>query len=239
MNFIKAELYRISRKKVFYVAFVGLLGLALFYCKAIEESAVKSVVKTALTYGTAAIPILFIPIYLQVWQTDFNSRFINNLLVSGISRIQYFWGKLLVMYLLGMIYSLGYGYGIMAFAYIFRGECLVEEFLPVMAVQMFLYLVVMTIGLMIYIIVNQAALSTAVYLLFILLFESLTSTLIKQLHMDLNRISSYMIMQNLSKAVSIMELQKNEIDSLVISGIILWIGTVCISIRVLKRREYK
>lgn len=238
MNFIKAELFRLSRKKIFYIAFVALICLALFYCKTVEGDA-ETVIKASLTYGTAVIPIFFIPIYLQVWQTDFISRFINNILVSGMSRVYYYFGKLLIMYMLGSILTLLYGFGVLIFSYFFSGEFLIGEFLPVLVVQLLLYLVVLTIGLMFYVVVDSVAPATAVYLLFILLFESLISALMKQMHINIEKISSFMIMQNLSKVVSVMSFQKDEIYSLIISGVALWIIAIGISILLLKEREYK
>ncbi|MBD5545152.1 MAG: hypothetical protein HDR01_13195 [Lachnospiraceae bacterium] len=239
MNFIKAELFRFSRKKVFYIAFLGLVCLALFFCKTIEADDAGMVVKASLTYGTAVIPILFVPIYLQIWQADFASRFINNILVSGMSRVHYYFGKLLMMYLFGEVLALIYGFSVLIFSYCLKGEFLIGEYLKAIAVQNLLYLVVMAVGLMIYIVVDVAALSTAVYLLFILLFENLVSALLKQMHINIEKISSYMIMQNLTKAVSVVNLQKNEIYPMLISGIVLWIISVGISVFLLKEREYK
>lgn len=239
MNFIKAESFRISKKKIFYFVFVSLLLLALFYCKTVEADSAQDIIKASLTYGTAIIPILFIPVFLQVWQADFNSRFINNVLVSGMSRVSYYLGKLIMMYLLAGIMTFVYSFGVLVFACFFNGKFLLSEFLPVIAVQLFLYLVVMTIGLTIYIVVDSAALSTAVYLLFILLFENLASALMKQIQLDVEKISPYMIMQNLSKAVSVMDLPKKELYPMITSGAVLWMIAIGISILLLKEREYK
>ena len=229
MNFIKAEVFRISRKKVFYFAFFVLVCFALFYCKTAES----------LTYGTVVIPVIFIPVYLQVWQIDFGSRFINNILVSGISRIFYYFGKLMIMYLLGSVLTLVYSLGVFGWSYCLGGAFPIHEFLPVIAAQLLLYLVVITVGLMLYIAVDSVALSTAVYLLFIILFENLIDTVMKQMHISIEKISSYMIMQNLSKAVYVSDLGKSEIDSMIVGGIILWFASVIISISILTGREYK
>lgn len=239
MNLIRAELYRISRKKILYISFVSLICLALFFCKSSKAEETETIIKTALTYGTAVIPIMFILVYLQVWQADFSSRCINNILISGMSRIYYYFGKLVLMNLLGGILAFVYALGVLVFSYFFKGEFLISEFLPAIAIQIFLYFVVMTIGLMIYIVVDSPAVSTAVYLLFVLLFENLISELMKQVNINIEKISSYLIMQNLSKAVSVINMRRNEIYLLVVSGIVLWIVSISISILLLKEREYK
>ena len=61
----------------------------------------------------------------------------------------------------------------------------------------------------------------------------------KQMHISIEKISSYMIMQNLSKAVYVSDLGKSEIDSMIVGGIILWFASVIISISILTGREYK
>ena len=239
MNFIKAEVFRISRKKVFYFAFFVLVCFALFYCKSAEGREPETLIRESLTYGTVVIPVIFIPVYLQVWQIDFGSRFINNILVSGISRIFYYFGKLMIMYLLGSVLTLVYSLGVFGWSYCLGGAFPIHEFLPVIAAQLLLYLVVITVGLMLYIAVDSVALSTAVYLLFIILFENLIDTVMKQMHISIEKISSYMIMQNLSKAVYVSDLGKSEIDSMIVGGIILWFASVIISISILTGREYK
>lgn len=239
MNFIKAEVFRISRKKVFYFAFFALVCFALFYCKTAEGREPETLIRESLTYGTVVIPVTFIPVYLQVWQTDFGSRFINNILVSGISRIFYYFGKLMIMYLLGGVLTLVYSLGVFGWSYCLGGTFPIHEFLPVIAAQLLLYSVVITVGLMLYIMVDSVALSTAVYLLFILLFENLIDVVMKQMHISIEKISSYMIMQNLSKSVYISDLGKREIDSMIVGGIILWFASVIISISILTGREYK
>ena len=196
-------------------------------------------IRESLTYGTVVIPVIFIPVYLQVWQIDFGSRFINNILVSGISRIFYYFGKLMIMYLLGSVLTLVYSLGVFGWSYCLGGAFPIHEFLPVIAAQLLLYLVVITVGLMLYIAVDSVALSTAVYLLFIILFENLIDTVMKQMHISIEKISSYMIMQNLSKAVYVSDLGKSEIDSMIVGGIILWFASVIISISILTGREYK
>ena len=145
----------------------------------------------------------------------------------------------MIMYLLGSVLTLVYSLGVFGWSYCLGGAFPIHEFLPVIAAQLLLYLVVITVGLMLYIAVDSVALSTAVYLLFIILFENLIDTVMKQMHISIEKISSYMIMQNLSKAVYVSDLGKSEIDSMIVGGIILWFASVIISISILTGREYK
>lgn len=237
-HLLKAEIYRIKCKKIFYLAVAVIMFIALFSVMSAESADINETIDKSLTYGTIILPLSFILIYLYVWQADFSSRFINNILISGVSRSNYFIAKLFIIYTMGIIMVISYSFPILFFSCISQGV-LFSHIVVVVMVQMLLYLVVLTMGLMIYILVDSVALSTTVYLLFVLLSENLISSLLNQIGFNVKEILKYFIFQNLSKTISIYDLDISERYPIVIGGLLLLAVSFSISMRMLKNKEFK
>ena len=106
-------------------------------------------------------------------------------------------------------------------------------------IQLLLYLVVLTLGLMIYILVDSAALSTAVYVLLVLLFENLMNSFLIQIAAAFQKVSQYFLFQNLSKVVDIFKMSGAEKRSVLTGGIAVWAAALAVSILILQKKEYK
>lgn len=239
LNLIRADLFRIKFKKILYVAFIALALIAIFYIGTADDIEINEIVAKSLTFGSVLLPLFFIPIYLYIWQRDFGTRFVNTILISGISRSKYYVTKLILTYLVGGILVIGYSVSVFIYSYLTLGKFSLSEMLLAAGVQLLLYFVVMTVGLMIYILVDSVALSTTVYLLFVLLGENLMGSLLNQFGFDVNSIFKLFLFQNLSKVVGIAHMDTKDIYTLLISGLIIWGLSIIVSILFLKDKEYK
>ena len=238
-HLLKAEIFRMKKKKLLYFSFLAVVVMAVFYMKFTEFVGVDELVKKSLSFGTILLPVIFIPFYLCIWQEDISTRFVNNILISGVSRIPYYITKLAVTYLTGAIVVTGYSLTVFLTALLTEGRFSIGEMASVAGIQLFLYLAVLTFGLMVYILVDSVALSTAVYVLFVLLFENLINSFLIQMDAAFQKVSQYFLFQNLSKVVDIFQMSGAEKNSILTGGIAVWAVAFAISILILQKKEYK
>lgn len=231
-------MFRMRKKKILYFSFLAVLLTAVIYMNFTEAEGTAEFVKNSLAFGTVLLPIIFIPLYLCIWQEDFSSRVVNNILISGISRIQHYITKLNVIYFFGILFVTGYNLTVFAGFYLAEGEFPVEMIWAA-GIQMLLYMVVLTLGLMLYILVESVALSTAVYVLFVLLFENVFKSLLMQMNINTHEIGQYFLFQNLSRAADVTALSVSERGSILIGSVVVWAVAVCIGVLTLRGREYK
>lgn len=239
IHLLKAEIFRMKKKKLLYFSFLAVVAVAVLYMQYTEAMSADELVKKSLSFGTVLLPVVFIPFYLCIWQEDISTRFVNNILISGVSRIPYYITKLAVTYLAGVIFVTGYSMSVFFTAWLTEGRFSLGEMVYVAGIQLLLYLVVLTLGLMIYILVDSVALSTAVYVLLVLLFENLMNSFLIQMAAAFQKVSQYFLFQNLSKVVDIFKMSGAEKRSVLTGGIAVWAVALAISILILQKKEYK
>lgn len=239
IKLLNAEIYRAKYRRIFYVAEILLIAIALFSTMNTELTDKIDIIENSLTYGSVILPLSFIPIYLYIWQADFSSRFINNILISGVSRIKYFMTKLFLSYVMCTILSVSFSLPILFASGGNFNDINLTQFFIRMGIQTILYLVVFTMGLMIYLLIDSVALSTTVYILFILLCENLLFSLLNQIGFRAKDILNYFIFQNISKAVTFYGLNMSEKFSMLVGGIFWWSLSMIVSIKIINDKEFK
>ncbi len=239
IQLLNAEIHRTKYRKIFYVEEILIIAIALLCTINTELIDKNDIIKNALTYGSVILPISFIPIYLYIWQVDFSSRFINNILISGVSRATYFLSKLCLSYIMCIILSVSYSLTILFSSGGDLKDVHLPHFFISMSILICLYLVAFTIGLMIYLLIDSVALSTIVYALFVLLSENLLFSILNQIGMNAQNILDYFIFQNISKAVTFYGLSIDGKISMLVGGMFWWLLSMTLSMKVIKDREFK
>ncbi|AIQ45774.1 hypothetical protein R70723_07675 [Paenibacillus sp. FSL R7-0273] len=223
---LRADVYRIWRKKRLLLLTLAVMCIALLMVKTAGEQDALTVITRVLRSGTLLLPVMFIPIYLFTWHTDFTSRAVNNVLISGVSRKVYFGSKILLTYMVGTVLVAAYSLSAILSAYVLLGSFNPEKIMLTIGLQIILYYIVLSLGFMIYTLVRTTALPTALYLLIVLLGENLLNVLMSQMKMDAGRLSPYLLFQNLSRVVNIGEFSHAEWTGMIIGGFVIWSVTV-------------
>lgn len=223
---LRADVYRMWRKKRLLLLTLAVMFIGCLMVRTAGEQDALMVITRVLRSGTLLLPVMFIPVYLFTWHTDFTSRAVNNVLISGISRKGYFGSKLLLTYLTGTVLVAAYSLSAILSAYVSLGSFNLGTIMLALGLQIILYYIVLSLGFMIYTLVRTTALPTTVYLLIVLLGENLLSVLMNQMNMDAGRLSPYLLFQNLSRVVSIGEFSRQDWSGMVIGGFVIWIVAV-------------
>ncbi|WNS40767.1 hypothetical protein [Paenibacillus sp. MMS20-IR301] len=223
---LKADIYRVWKNKRLLLITLAVICIAAVLVKTAGEQTPVAVILQGMKSGTLVLPVMFIPVYLFTWQTDFTSRTVNNVLVSGVSRKCYFAGKLILTYILGTVFVVAYSCTICLTAYLLLGAYDPGEVILPLILQTILYEIVLSLGFMIYTLMRAAALPTALYLLLVLLGENLLSLLMHQLNLDAGRLSPYWLFRNLSRVLGIAELSRPDWIQMAIGGVVIWLVTV-------------
>ncbi|MGC6768774.1 hypothetical protein [Enterococcus sp. LJL51] len=236
---IKADLYHASKSKTIYIALLCALIVTLFstLTTTIDERMMS--IRSLMVNGTVLLPMLFIPIYMLVWQKDFVCRTVNSALISGVSREKYYFSKMVTTYLLGTLLITIYNISAVIFSFKFQGSIQFIEILGILGLQTILYLVVLSIGLFLYSLENSAALSTAVYVLIILLGENVVNIFLEQLGVDMQNLSQYFLFKNLAAVAQLSELSQDHLVKVLVGALLLLIAAITCTISILQRKELK
>ncbi|MBL1227832.1 ABC transporter permease [Enterococcus sp. BWB1-3] len=236
---IKADLYHVSRTKAFYITLLCALSVTLFFTLTTAIDDRMMFIQSLMINGTVLLPMLFIPIFMLVWQKDFVSRTVNSVLISGISREKYYFSKLATTYLLGTLLVVVYNVSTLIFSLGIQGSIHFLEILGILGLQTILYLVVLAIGLFLYSLENSAALSTAVYVLIILLGENVVTIFLEQLGADAQKISQYFLFKNLGAVVQLNEMSQDQLVKVFVGALLLLIVAMTCTVTMLQRKELK
>lgn len=240
LKMIRADIYRLIHGKTLWVT-TGLL--TLFY---ILEGSGKFATKLNANIGTnhyeqvskilsgAQAPFsamaspefliyFFLPLLIVIACTDFSSDAIKNTLAKGVSRVQFYFSKLMLAYVIGIVFALlqvalplisgtvtlGFGQPLTAGYFV----TLAEVFL----LQLPLYLGVISVGIFLIFLTRRTAIVNVIYLVLFMVGQLIITilTLFSNKFIELLR---YELVYCLKQAISLPNLAAQDIVRIVLVG---------------------
>ncbi|KPG72018.1 ABC transporter permease [Enterococcus sp. RIT-PI-f] len=227
---IKADMYRLSKSKIIYVVVLLEMFAVLLAVQILSTENRLSLLHNLLINGTIFLPMLFIPIYVLIWQNDFVNRTINSVLISGLSRQRYYVSKVAITFIMGILFVMIYSCFSFVYTLILQGNVDFPGFVRIVGVQTVLYLVVLVIGLFFFSLENSAALSTASYVLFVLLGEDIANIFLGHFGINTQRLSQYYLFKNLALVAQVDAISQTQLVKMLVSGFVvlcfIGIGTI-------------
>ncbi|MGL6198908.1 MAG: ABC transporter permease [Lachnospiraceae bacterium] len=236
---LKADFYRIKKGNLGYISAIVLFLFALLLGALAKGYSTKEIVESTLSSGGLFMPIMITNVLMIVWGHEFNNRTVNNVLISGTNRLNFFISKFVLTAILTGVYLMVYGIGAMASTLIFKGGIDFVYTMKILLAQIPLYLAISSLGVLLFNVINTTYVAIIIFLVASFIGDSIISTVVLTYLKQLDFLLDHLFVSNISNIAYISVLSTNDILTFVCSALIFSIVFGCISYQVLKRREFK
>lgn len=239
INIIKSDIFRIYKGKQCVFSMLGLTVLGIFLMVISGESSGFEAVKGGLTNGGMFIPLFLTNILVVVWGHEFNYRVVNNTLIAGVSREHYFISKVILTYVLTILFVSIYSVSLIVTAAILKGSIPMVIILKIIGIQLPFYLMAVSIGIFLFNSIQAIYVSVSLFIILAFIGDSLVSMIISTYLPKLDMILDTMIFTNISSVVDIQSLSTNLVGTMLISGCLYLVIAVSSSFILFNKRELK
>lgn len=238
LNLLKSDIFRIVKGQLGVIALLGISVLAIFIGVMSNGLPTEEALSNGYSMSTFILPIFFSNIFMISFGNEFAFRTINNSLVAGIKRATYYMGKVLLVFLLTIIYVATFAIVFTITLKVTTGTLLVKESFEIFLLQLPLYLAVSSVGILCFNLIKTAYIAVATFVTFVFVGENLLSNLISNYLPNLDFILDTFIISNLSSLVSWSQASEN---ALMIFGSALIYALIAIAAgySIINKREFK
>lgn len=236
---LKADFYRIKKGNLGYISAIVLFLFALLLGALAKGYSTKEIVESTLSSGGLFMPIMITNVLMIVWGHEFNNRTVNNVLISGMNRLNFFISKFVLTAVLTGAYLMVYGIGAMASTLIFKGGIDFVYTMKILLAQMPLYLAISSLGVLLFNVINTTYVAIIIFIVAAFIGDSIISTVVLTYLKQLDFLLDHLFVSNISNIAYMSVLSTNDILTFVCSALIFSIVFGFISYQVLKGREFK
>lgn len=236
---LKADFYRIKKGNLGYISAIVLFLFALLLGALAKGHSTKEIVESTLSSGGLFMPIMITNVLMIVWGHEFNNRTVNNVLISGMNRLNFFISKFVLTAVLTGAYLMVYGIGAMASTLIFKGGIDFVYTMKILLAQMPLYLAISSLGVLLFNVINTTYVAIIIFIVAAFIGDSIISTVVLTYLKQLDFLLDHLFVSNISNIAYMSVLSTNDILTFVCSALIFSIVFGFISYQVLKGREFK
>lgn len=239
IDLLKADFYRIRKGNLGYISAIVLFLFALLLGALGKEYPTKEIVESALSSGVLFMPVMITNVLMIVWGHEFNNRTINNVLITGTNRLNYFIRKCVLTAILTSLFLAVYGVGVMISTVIFSGDIAIVHTVKILFAQLPLYLAVSSLGILLFNVINTTYVAITIFIVIAFIGDSIITTVIVTYLKPLEFLLKHLFISNISNMSNISVLSMNTIMTYIWSALIFSIVFSAISYQMFKKREFK
>lgn len=236
---LRADFYRIRKGNQGVISMILILILGIFLTAIGKEYDTKELIESALSSGSLFMPILFSNILMITWGYEFSYRTVNNALIAKANRLKFFISKVLLSFLLTLGYLFLYAISIILGTVIFKGRIEIIYTIKLILAQFPMYLAVISLGTLLFHVVDAIYVAVAIFLVISLLGDSITSLVISTYFKNFGFLMDYQFVANISKITNMSFLPLNTILIYMGSAVAFCVVFMAVSYQVFARREFK
>lgn len=236
---IKADIYRILKSASGFYATAILLLLGIFFSFVGKDNSSKEIIENGLSNGTLLLPVFLTNTFVISWGHEFSYRLVNNSLISGIKRYQFFFSKVLLTFFLTVIFISVFSVSLFISTYFISGSVPVMSSLKILMLQLPLYLAASSLGILLFNVLNSSYLSIATFISIAFIGDTLIGTVISTYFSNFDVLLDTMFFSNLRNLIGYQNLSDHTIQVMVVSSLAYSVVALLISFQVFRKREFK
>lgn len=239
LNILKSDSYRIIKGQLGLISLLGIMVLAIFFGSISSDGDVLETLVGGLSIGTMILPIFFTTIYMMTFGNEFSYRVINNSLISGIKRHTYYISKVLLTFIMTIIYVVAFALTLVLTLKVTTGDWMIAEASKIVMAQLPLYLGVSSIGILCFNLIKTPYIAVAAFISVAFVGDNLIGSIVETFLPKLDFMLETFIFTNLGTLVGITTLSTQTLTTIMISCFIYSVVIIVIGYQSIKIREFK
>ncbi|MGG5342426.1 hypothetical protein [Enterococcus sp. AZ192] len=241
INLLKSDGYRIVKSSLCFYSISGLILVGAFFgfLGASSTDTAKELIQSGMSNGSMLIPIFLTNIFMVCWGHDFNYRVVNNSLIAGISRKKFFSSKVVLTFLLTLLFVSAYAGSLMITTLILKGSFPLEVALKPFFVQLPLYLAVSCVGIFLFNVFHASYTSVAIFIAIAFIGDTLLSNIISNYFKKFDFLLDTLFFSNLRSITDLSVFTNEQLKTALFSSLIYSVIALAVSFNIFRNREFK
>ncbi|MBO0421354.1 hypothetical protein [Enterococcus plantarum] len=238
-NTLKADFYRIIKSALGFYSIVGLMVLGLLFAFLGKDTSALETIESGLGNGTLLLPVFLTNVFVIAWGHEFSFRIVNNSLISGMKRSQFFISKVLLTFILTLIFVGMYTGSLLLGTYFFSGGFDIMPVFKVIALQIPLYLAAGSLGILLFNVLKTSYVCIAAFISIAFIGDNLLGNVISTYFSQYDFILDTLFFSNLRTVVGYEALSQGTLQLMIVSSVIYGFLALIVSFNVFQKREFK
>ncbi|MFD2307304.1 ABC transporter permease [Enterococcus termitis] len=241
INLLKSDGYRIVKSSLCFYSISGLILLGAFFgfLGSSSTDTAKDLIESGLSNGSMLIPIFLTNIFMVCWGHDFNYRVVNNSLIAGVSRKTFFLSKVVLTFLLTLLFVSVYAVSLMVTTILLKGGFPLDVAIKPFLVQLPLYLAASCLGICLFNVFQASYTSVAAFIAIAFIGDTILSNIISNYFEKFDVLLDTLFFSNLRSITDLTVFTSEQLQTALLSSLIYGLIALAVSFNVFRNREFK